>query len=225
MEENLALEQYLKHPCFSSLSGRDVSLIINNSTTLDFKKHETIIKQGSFATHIYYMLEGLAKINIESDGRNNTIRMAPQFRFLGLSHAFFDKIYHLSATAMEPTKVMLIDIAVFKQLIKTNGSFAMGVIETMSMTSHRQIKRMIMYSNKNVEGSLATFLIHYAHMANSNTFKLPFSRKEIAETIGYSRESVIHTFTKFNKEKIIRVVDKQVELLNVDLLKQIKAKG
>jgi len=225
MEEKIALEQYLKHPCFSSLSGRDVSLIINNSTTLDFKNHETIIKQGSFATHIYYVLGGLAKINIESDGRNNTIRMAPQFRFLGLSHAFFDKVYHISATAMEPTTILLIDIAVFKQLIKTNGSFAMGVIETMSMTSHRQVKRMIMYSNKNVEGSLATFLIHYAHMTNSNTFKLPFSRKEIAETIGYSRESVIHTFTKFNKEKIIRVEDKRVELLNVDLLKQIKEKG
>jgi len=225
MDENLALEQYLKHPCFSSLSGRDVSMIINNSTILDFKKHENIIKQGSFATHIYYVLNGLAKINIESDGRNNTIRMAPEFRFLGLSHAFFDKTYHVSATAMENSRVLLIDIAVFKQLIKTNGSFAMGIIETMSKTSHRQVKRMVMYSNKNVEGSLATFLLHYAHMADCKTFKLPFSRKEIAETIGYSRESVIHTFSKFNKEQIIRVEDKMVELLDVDLLTQIKKKG
>ncbi|WP_164977520.1 Crp/Fnr family transcriptional regulator [Ancylomarina salipaludis] len=225
MDENFELEQYLKHPCFSSLSGRDVSMIINNSTILDFKKNEIIIKQGSFATHIYYVLSGLAKINIESDGRNNTIRMAPEYRFLGLSHAFFDKTYHISATAMETSKVLLIDIAVFKQLIKTNGSFAMGIIETMSKTSHRQVKRMVMYSNKNVEGSLATFLLHYSHMENSTTFKLPFSRKEIAETIGYSRESVIHTFSKFNKENIIRVDEKYVELLDIELLKQIKKKG
>jgi len=225
MEEKLSLEEYLKHPCFSSLSGRDVSMIINNSTILDFKRNENIIKQGSFATHIYYVLKGFAKINIESDGRNNTIRMAPEFRFLGLSHAFFDKTYHISATAIEDSKILLIDIAVFKQLIKTNGSFAMGIIETMSQTSHRQVKRMVMYSNKNVEGSLATFLLHYSHMNRSNTFRMPFSRREIAETIGYSRESVIHTFSKFNKEGIIKLEDKMIHLLNVSLLERIKEKG
>lgn len=225
MNTIIDLNEYLKHPCFNSLSNRDLSMITNNSIQLDFKKNETIIKQGSFSTHIFYVLEGLAKIDIETNNKRNTIRVATQFRFIGLSHAFFDKTYHFSATAMEPTKVLLIDIAVFKQLIMTNGSFAIGVIETMSLTSHRQIARMIMYSNKNIEGSLATFLIHYASMTNRNIFRLPFSRKEIAETIGYSRESVIHTFTKFNKEKIIKVVDKNIEILNIELLKQIKEKG
>ncbi|MRT94739.1 Crp/Fnr family transcriptional regulator [Ancylomarina sp. 16SWW S1-10-2] len=224
MEESLAIEQYLKHPCFSSLSGPDVSTIINNCTILDFKKNENIIKKGSFATHIHYVLSGLAKINIVSDGRNNTIRTASEFQFLGLSHAFCYKTYHISVTAIESTRVLLIDIEVFKQLIKTNGSFAMSIIETISKTSHRQVKRMAMYTNKRVEGSLATFLLHYARKAESKIFKLPFSRREIAETIGYSRESVIHTFSKFNKANIIKVEDKSVELLDIDLLIQIKEK-
>jgi CRP-like cAMP-binding protein len=225
MDDNLIVEQYLKHPCFSSLSGQDVSMIINNSTILDFKKNENIIKKGSFATHIYYVLSGLAKINIVTDGRNNTIRTASEFQFLGLLHAFYSKTYHISVTAIENSRVLLIDIAVFKQLIKTNGSFAMGIVETISMSSHHQVKRMAMYSNKHIEGSLATFLLHYAYVAHSNKFKLPFSRREIAETIGYSRESVIHTLSKFNKEHIINVEDKWVELLDLALLKQIMKKG
>lgn len=225
MDKKIDPREYLLHPCFDSLSGRDLNMIISNSTQLIFKKNESIIKQGSFSTHIFYVLEGLAKIDIETDKKRNTIRVATQYRFIGLSHAFFDKTYHFSATAMEPTTVLLIDIAVFKQLIKTNGSFAMGIIETMSLTSHRQITRMVMYSNKNIEGSLATFLMHYSNITNSSKFKLPFSRKEIAETIGYSRESVIHTFTKFNKEKIIKVEDKNIEILNIELLIKIKDKG
>ena len=224
MDDNLALEQYLKHPCFSSLSSRDVSMIVNNSVILDFKKNENIIKKGSFATHIHYMLSGLAKINIVSDGRNNTIRTASEFQFLGLTHAFGYKTYHISVTAIESSRILMIDIEVFKQLIKTNGNFAMSIIETISKTSHRQVKRIAMYSNKRVEGSLASFLLHYARKAESKIFKLPFSRKEIAETIGYSRESVIHTFSKFNKAKIIKVEDKFVELLDIDLLVQIKEK-
>jgi len=225
MQEKNTIIEYLKHPCFKSLSASDLNMIVNNSTNLVFKRHETIIKTGSFATHIYYVMTGLAKINLETDGRTNIIRMANKYRFLGLSHAFFDKTYHFSAIAVEDTRVLLIDMTVFKQLIKTNGEFAMSVIETMSLTSHRQVKRITMYSNKNVEGCLSTFLLHYSHITKSETFTLPFSRKEIAETIGYSRESVIHTFTKFNKENIIELKDRHITLLNVDLLKEIRAKG
>jgi len=225
MNENNELETALKHPCFSSLSGRDINLILSNSTKLTFKKQETIIKQGSFSTHIFYVLEGLVKINMETNGKTKIIRMASQHRFLGLSHAFFDNSYHFSATAIIPTNVLIIDKSVFKQLIKTNGEFAMDIIESMSLTSHRQLKSMIIYTNKNVEGSLATFLLHYLHVSESTKFRLPLSRKEIAEIIGYSRESVIHTFTKFNKEGIIKVTDKNIELINLDLLRIIRDKG
>lgn len=225
MNENNELETVLKHPCFSSLSGRDINLILRNSTQLDFKKKETIIKQGNFSTHIYYVLEGLTKIFIEQNGKTKIIRMASHHRFIGLSHAFFDKSYHFSASAITPTKVLVIDKSVFKQLIKTNGEFAMNIIESMSLTSHRQIERMIIYTNKNIEGALATFLLHYAHVSELTKFRLPFSRKEISEIIGYSRESVIHTFTKFNKEGILKVTDKNIELIDLHTLRIIRDKG
>ena len=43
--------------------------------------------------------------------------------------------------------------------------------------------------------------------------------------LGYSKESVINTLSEFNKEKIIKVSDRKIEILNINKLKQISKLG
>ena len=219
------LKDILEHECFETLSNMDFENIAKNSTVLSFKKGENIIKQGSFVTHICFVLDGLAKFNVETNNTTNTLRIIPKDRFIGIQYAFCDKINHFSAIAIENSKILMIDINAFKQLMTTNGFFALEISKTISIICEKMVSRILLYRTKNIEGSLASFITHYAKIFNSNEYTIPFSRVEISEMIGYSRESVIHTFTKFSKDGIIKVKDKNIKIIDEDLLKHISQIG
>ena len=51
--------------CFDHLSEEEVDLVNANIVEVTYMKGETICKQGSFASHIMMVTEGLAKIYIE----------------------------------------------------------------------------------------------------------------------------------------------------------------
>jgi CRP-like cAMP-binding protein len=219
------IKDILQHECFETLSNMDFENIAKNSTILSFKKGENIIKQGSFITHICYVLKGLSKINIEINETNSTVRIVPIDRFIGIQYAFTGNINQFSAVAVENSEILMIDINCFKQLMTTNGFFALEIAKTISTICEKMISRILLYRSKNIEGSLASFLIHYSKIFKSNKFIIPFTRIEIAEMLGYSRESVIHTFTKFNKDGILIVKDKNINIIDIDLLKNISIRG
>ena len=50
-------------------------------------------------------------------------------------------------------------------------------------------------------------------------------RKELANMLGYSKESVINTLSKFNKEGILKVSDRKIEILDKSKLIQISKIG
>ena len=51
------------------------------------------------------------------------------------------------------------------------------------------------------------------------------SRIELANMLGYSKESVINTLSKFNKENIIIVDDRKIKILELEKLEQISKLG
>jgi len=219
------LKNMLKHECFETLSNLDFDSIAKNSTILSFSKGENIIKQGSFTTHICYVLNGLAKLNVSANNKNNTVRIIPKDRFIGLQYAFCDNINHFSAIAVEDSSILMIDINSFKQLMTTNGFFALEIAKTISIICEKMTSRILMYRTKNIDGSLASFILHYSKIFKGEEYRIPFTRVEIAEMIGYSRESVIHTFTKFGKDGIIEVKDKNIKIIDRELLQGICERG
>ncbi|MDO9594974.1 MAG: helix-turn-helix domain-containing protein, partial [Lutibacter sp.] len=68
-------------------------------------------------------------------------------------------------------------------------------------------------------------LLEFVEIYNSKTFTLPVVRKELADMLGYSKESVINTLSKFNREGIINVSDRKIEILDISKLEQISKLG
>ncbi len=215
----------LKHPAFYSLSLSDREYLLRNSAILPFAKNEIIIKQGSFITHIYYLLSGMAKEDYTIRNQNNTIRVVPEQRFIGLLYSFPGRHFEIRATAVTNCEVLLIDVESFKTVIRTNGNFALSVIDTMAITSTRVISRQLLYHTRNIDGTLAAFLLQLHDLNNKTSFELPLSRKEIAETIGYTRESVVHSFSRFIKDGLIEQNGKVITLKNIPFLREIVNKS
>ena len=59
----------------------------------------------------------------------------------------------------------------------------------------------------------------------SDTFVLPLSQADLANLVDTSRESVSRVLTEFDKDGIIKVIGKQIEIVNKKSLKMISQNG
>ena len=81
-------------------------------------------------------------------------------------------------------------------------------------------------SQKQNIGRIADAILFFADkIYNSDTFILPISRQELADLAGITRESASRILTDFHNEKIIDLQNRQLTILNKQLLLEISEKG
>ena len=211
--------------CLNILSDEEKKELVDNKTDLVFEAGETIIKRGILVSNILYLNEGLVKLEVVNDNKLSTIGLIQSHSFIGIICCFAFKKYDFTVTAIERTNVSFIDINIFEKFIKTNGEFALNLIRHMSGITNRLFHRITALSQKNIEGALSILLLDFYDIYRSKDFTLPVTRQELAHFLGYSKESVINTLSKFNKEGIIKVSDRKIELINSEKLRQISKLG
>ncbi len=224
--QSLIMKTNEKHPEWNSrLSPAQKKLVEDNSYTLEFRPNEPIIKQGFSANHILYLEEGMAKLSVSDQERTTTFKIIGSRSFIGIMCSFVKKNFDFSATAIKPSRVRLIDRNVFEKLIRTNGDFAVQMVSLMSLMTNKIVHDLIYLSHKNVDGALSTILLELSGIFGSGQFQMPFTRIELADTIGYSKESVINSLSGLQKEGIIRVSGKNLEILDRKRLELISKHG
>jgi CRP-like cAMP-binding protein len=211
--------------CLNILTEDEKQELIDNKTDIEFEAGEIIIKKGALANNVLYITEGLVKLEIINDSKPYTVGLTQSHSFIGIVCCFaFDK-FDFIATALEKSKVSFISMDIIEKFIKNNGDFALNLIKHMSGVSNGIFHRITSISQKNIDGALAMTLLEFEKIYNSKSYTLPINRTELANILGYSKESVINTLSKFNKEEIINLSDRKVEILNFKKLKQISKLG
>lgn len=200
-------------------------VLISSSAILKFRRGETIIKQGTLASHIMFLEEGMAKLNFMEGEKDTTFSFATNGDFIGLMCSFVQKRLEFSAIAITNATVRIIDREVFEKSIKENGKFAVYIVKLMSELTNGVVHTLISLSHKNVNGALSTLLLSLSRVYASNSFQVPFTRDEMAAALGYSKESIINTLSEFHRDKIINISGRNLEILQPETLKIISAKG
>jgi len=199
--------------------------LISSSAILKFRRGETIIKQGTLASQIMYLEEGMAKLNFMEGEKDTTFSFATNGDFIGLMCSFVQKRLEFSAIAITNATVRIIDREVFEKSIKENGKFAVYIVKLMSELTNGVVHTLISLSHKNVNGALSTLLLSLSRVYASNSFQVPFTRDEMAAALGYSKESIINTLSDFHRDKIINISGRNLDILQPETLKIISAKG
>ncbi|HET7734001.1 MAG TPA: helix-turn-helix domain-containing protein, partial [Paludibacter sp.] len=81
-------------------------------------------------------------------------------------------------------------------------------------------------TQKLIRGNMADALLEFSDkIFMSDTFVLPLSQAELANLVDTSRESVSRVLTEFDKDGIIGINGKQIEILNKKSLQLISQNG
>jgi CRP-like cAMP-binding protein len=225
--ENKQEYSWFRRLSLQFISTKDFEKLEKTSVKLNFKKGETILKQGGVPTHIVYLEKGIVKFNYENEINKNlilTIVSAP--KILGGANLFYKDNNLFSFIAVEDCEVILIDAKVLEDILMENSKFAMMMYQVASEMFKTAILNFISLAHKQKEGRIADIVLYLAaEVYHNSTFFLSLTRKEIAEFAGCSTENVIMTLSKWQNEKIVAIDGKKIEIVDLEKLKYVSKIG
>jgi len=197
-----------------------------NHLVLKFKKGDTIIKQGMYSTNVVFLRTGLAKIHLAGPYHEQIVKLVKAPTYLGLPTTFGDKINQYSVTAVTDVEVCFIDVEVFQTILNENREFSHEIILELCRNELESFRRCANRTQKLIRGNMADALLEFTDkIFMSDTFTLPLSQSDLANLVDTSRESVSRVLTEFDKDGIISVKGKQIEILNKKSLQLISQNG
>lgn len=220
--KNFIRETYL----FRDLTDDELEKLESGSTEVLFRKGETIYKQGNFATHAVYQLEGYSIVFTEIQNYQRIIKIIKPGWFVGLMSVFSMEKHLFSAEAAVHSRLRMIDKNILKEVLHSNSTFAFKFIKELSLLGSSLTNYLVLQNTKNVRGRLAEILVHLSeNIYKSDEFQLLFTRKEIGALANTSTETAIRILNDFKKEGIIETKEKIIRIKDIGLLKKAISLG
>ncbi len=213
---------------FGELLTEEESIEINNNSNIvKYDKREIIFRQNTRTSHIMFVKSGFIKIYKE--GRNNkfiVLKIAIPGEYLGFMSIFGNDMHQYSASAIQPSDICFIDYAVFNKILKSNGEFALKLINILSVSGLYIFERLMSQSHKQLPGRIADVILYFAEIIfKSTSFEFPFTRRELAELAGTTKESFIRTLAEFKHDKIIDLEGSRVTINSMRIVKTLSELG
>lgn len=217
----------IQAPCFQMLSPDEVELVRASKTQVLFRKGDNLTKQGAYASYVLFIIKGLAKQYIEGDGiKNYNLRIIKPGEFVGLSAVFTKNTFNYSSVAITDCQVLLIENAVIEKVVKNNGLFGFNIIKRYCEQNANLFDTVRSVVYKQMNGRMADTLLYIDSFKTESPeiFQL-LSRKDIADFAGISTESAVKLLKSFEKDGLIKLNEKDISLLNHEVLSEISKRG
>ncbi len=216
-----------KSPLFASLTEEELKLLNKDRYSVRFHKGEMIIKQGTRAGFLVSVIEGFAKMYVEGNyNRNLVLDFIKPPRLVGGPGAQLEGKHRYSVVAIRETLVCFLDLVNFKQVLASNSKFSEQFLIHCSGNYLAALDRMVAISQKQMHGRMADALIYLSNdIYNSTAISEEISRMDMAEYTCMSKDSAIRVLKEFERDHIVSLHGKQIEVLDANKLSEIADKG
>lgn len=216
-----------KSPLFQLLSREELIIMNAGRFELRFNKGETIVKQGTHATHLISLTGGMAKLYLEGfDNKNILLDILQEWRLFGGPGLFTDSRYHYSVAALTESTACFIPIDNLRQVLRTNADFAEGLIRHCNANSLNNFERLVSLTQKQMHGRLADVLMFMSDKVfKSDRFVLPVSRQELGEMSNMTKESVTRILNELESDGIITLDTKHIRIINRTSLEELSIRA
>jgi len=211
---------------FKELTPEQLQRVDHHRSELSYRKGEILCKQGSFISNMMFIKSGLVKLYLENGDNPTIISVEKQGYFIGLPSLFVEDVFHYSVEALADTEVCLVNINTFKELLSENSGFSAAIVSYLNSDLVYSYNRMASLTQKHINGRFAELMLYLSKKVyETNPFKTTISRKDMADLIATSHESISRLVKKFTEDQIINHKGHLFEILDEDKLRQISKVG
>jgi len=202
---------------FSSLNDDELGELAELSIERSFMPNEFIFWDGDAPEWFYIIAEGKVKVLKHSSlGKEFIIAFFGPGEMFGEVAVFENKPYPASAQAVTETKVVGVKRDKFLSFLANRPQVALRIINVLAGRLRDAQGRLRDLAGERVEQRLASVLLMLSAKLGPT---LPFTRQEIAETVGTTTETAIRVMSHLKDRGIIRSVRGEVIILNEEKLR------
>lgn len=205
----------------------DLTELNSQKTQITYLKGENIFKQGAFAPYVIYVVKGLIKVYLQTGyDKQINISLAKTGDFLAFSSIFGENIHTYSTQALKNSVICMIEKESLKQTLINNPEFALEVTSKNYKNESYLLEIIKNISYKQMRGKLASSLLYLSQevFIKEDVFHC-LTRQDIADFASISTESAIKFLKELEKEKILKLKGKNIEILDIEKLESISKNG
>lgn len=216
----------LRMKSFQALAASELELLETTYRELKYKAGELVLKQGGQASQVLYLKKGLVKVFVSNRGKKNILSVEPAGTILGVAGISNLNVYPYSIIAIEDSQMCVFDIKDFMKLLANNGAFASEMLVQANDYLSRCFDRMHSLIYKQINGRFANIVLCLSERIYKSTeFTLSLSRRDLAELMAMSVESLSRLIKEFSEDKIVQITGKDVKILDITKLRHIDQTG
>jgi CRP/FNR family transcriptional regulator, cyclic AMP receptor protein len=186
-----------------------VSRLLDAAELVSFPRNRVIYRDGSAATRLFWMLDGVAKLFIPGAlGKRVLVSLAKPGALLG-SHLIVGGRRLDTAIALTPIRAAAIDLAAFQEIVvdlppPIIQAMTRGTLDYFSRTFLRTVRLLTL----DLRGKLALGLLDVADgfgiaEAEGRLIKIRLTHEDLAELTGISRARVTQVLREFETQGVV----------------------
>jgi CRP/FNR family cyclic AMP-dependent transcriptional regulator len=204
-------------PIFETLDGESLEPMTRMASLRRVARHTVVLNAGDHTDNIYFVLSGALKVQISDEGgREVILSMLGPGELFGEMGVLDDHPRSATVLAVEPSEVVVIGKADFKQCLVENPDVALFIMRNLTKRLRLADRKIESLALLDVYGRVARLLLEAAETVDGRrvvTQKL--TKQDIAKMIGASREMVSRVMRDLTAQGFIQ--ERNGQLILVDL--------
>ena len=172
-------------------------------TIVEFERRQTIFSQGDASDSVMYIHKGVVKLTVVNEaGKEAVIDILGPGDFLGVKCLAGKSAYMATASAIVPTRVLVIEKDDMIRLLREERAFSNSFIANILTRNARvqeTLKDQLLNSSEKRLAHALLLLAHYVAPGHPQAALPKVSQEELAEMVGTTRSRVNLFMNKFKK--------------------------
>ena len=224
------MELFASETIFGELPLDVRSTLGKITQTREVAKGEVIFHEGEPGIGLHFVQSGLVKIiKMNDEGREHIIHILSKGDLFAEVLLFQKGVYPATAIGVEKSVVGVIANEELEKEICKSNELALALIKALShrlQIAQFKIRSLALGNSKGRVARTLLVLLKAKGTQESNQGKLmiPYSRQDLANLCGVTRETLARTLSEWFEEKLIQLSEKEFTFYDLDSLEKIAEK-
>jgi len=222
--------EFLKSvPIFSELKDETLSQLSRTGSVQSFSKDSIILSEKEAGSALFIIISGkvkISRISTQDNDKEVILALLNPSDFFGEMSLLDGLERSATATAMDDSKIFIIQRNDFLQLLNDNPDVSIALLQELTQRLRAAGMKIKALSLKDAEGKVATVLLQLADDVGKikqgivEIEKLPFQH-ELANMAGTSRETISRTLHAFAKKGLIELEGSKLRIVEYEKFKEL----
>jgi len=192
---------------YDKLNDAEYEQVNNARKEYVFSRGEILMREGDSINSFIYLRKGLVKLfKTDHLGKDHILSINRPGDFINLLSIFSNSTYKYSISALEETHVCEVELPVLKNLVATNGEFAMRILNRMSHISDEIIENGFNI-NAEVPNDEYINVLDVEDMINVRLSSLSLGKSNGKWSFGFGGKIINHVVVPGIEKFVPKVID------------------